>query len=80
MSDYTIPAELLENYSMQSLDGYKNDFGNSVDTEIGFYQTFLLQTDYICNKLVEGEATREDYEDELTARAFCRTKIRELSA
>lgn len=75
MSNYTIPTELLDKYCMPPLDQYKEDFGDTVATKRMFYQTFLLQTDYICNKIVEGVATWEDYREEKEARAFARSML-----
>ena len=49
----TIPSELLEKYNMTSMEQYKETFGDSVDTEIMVYKTFLIQTDHIPNKIVE---------------------------
>lgn len=72
---YNIPIEILEAHNMTSLDNYKEIFGDTIDTEKTFYQTFLLQTDYICNKIVEGVATWEDYAEEKEARAFARSML-----
>lgn len=49
----TIPSELLEKYNMTSMEQYKEMFGDSVDTEIMVYKTFLIQTDHIPNKIIE---------------------------
>lgn len=76
---------MLDKYTMKSLDEYKKDFGESVDTEIGYYQTFLTSTDYISNKIIEeyvsGKSKAqvlEKYKDILDARNFARDKLREL--
>lgn len=73
--NYEIPIEMLETHNMKSLEGYKEDFGDNLDTEKMFYQTFLIQTDYICNKIVEGVATWDDYKEEKEARAFARSML-----
>ncbi|MGN1218647.1 MAG: hypothetical protein ACI4TD_11860 [Phocaeicola sp.] len=49
----TIPSELLEKYNMTSMEKYKEMFGDSVDTEVMVYKTFLIQTDHIPNKIIE---------------------------
>lgn len=49
----TIPSDLLAKYNMTSMEQYKEMFGDSVDTEITVYKTFLIQTDHIPNKIVE---------------------------
>lgn len=77
--------EILQQFNMKSLDGYKEDYGDSIDTEIGFYQTFLFQTDYIDNKLNEEYflgATKTQlkakYGELLELRQQARERIREL--
>lgn len=49
----TIPNELLAKYNMTSMEQYKEMFGDTTDTEIMVYKTFLIQTDHIPNKIVE---------------------------
>ena len=49
----SIPNDILEKYRMKPLDEYKEDFGDSVDTEYMFYKTFLTQTDHVPNKITE---------------------------
>lgn len=77
-----IPKEICEKYNMTSLEEYKNEFGDSADTEKMFYETFLIQTDFISNKILEGVATSEDYVDELYYREIARREIsgRELKS
>ena len=73
--------ELLKKYNMQTLEEYKLIFGDTVDTEITFYKTFLIQTDYIPNKLIESQIMMvncDDYSKELKARQFCREQINNL--
>lgn len=77
--------ELLLQFNMKSLAGYKEDFGDSIDTEIGFYQTFLFQTDYINNKINEDyilgaskAQLKDKYADILELRKLARDKIKEL--
>lgn len=77
--------EILQQFNMKSLDGYKEDFGDSIDTEIGFYQTFLYQTDYIDNKLNEEyflgaskASLKEKYGELLQLRQHARDRIKEL--
>lgn len=41
-----IPKEILERYNMAEMDCY--------ESEIDFYQTFLIQTDHIPNKIIEA--------------------------
>ena len=48
-----ISNEILKKYNMLSLDEYKTMFGDNLDTERTFYQTLLIQTDHIPNKIIE---------------------------
>ena len=68
-----IPVEILEKYNMKSLEEYKEDLGYFSETE--FFETFLIQTDFIPNKILEGVATSEEYADELYYREFARRQI-----
>ena len=40
----------------------------------------LLDTDYICNKIVEGISTKEDYADTLAQRNEWRNQINQLES
>lgn len=46
--------------------------------EIQTYRTYLEETDYIDNKIIEGDATREDYADVITKRKEYRKLINDL--
>lgn len=48
-----ISNDLLTKYSMAPLEDYRERHGDTFETEIIFYQTFLIQTDHIPNKIVE---------------------------
>ena len=73
-----IPTELLEKYNMKSLDDYKEDFGDSTSTERTFYQTFLIQTDHIPLKLIEGSNSSADVAEELKYREIARQELAKL--
>jgi len=76
-----ISIELLNKYNMVSLDEYKEMFGDTMDTEITFYTTFLIQTDHIPNKIIEAQIMGKeigDYTEILNCREYCREKINEL--
>lgn len=76
-----IKIEILEKHKMGTLEDYKSHFGDNKETELIFYQTFLAQTDYIANKLIECQVTKahcDDYTEELKARQFARNRINEL--
>jgi len=62
-----IPIEQLQKYNV-SLNHLSHD-------EFGTYKTYLQQTDYICNKIVEGVATWEDYAEEKQYRQIAREEL-----
>ena len=41
---------------------------------------YLTNTDYVCNKIVEGVSTKEDYADILTQRNEWRNQINQLES
>lgn len=48
-----ISNEILSKYNMKPIETYKEIFGDTLETELTFYQTFLIQTDHIPNKITE---------------------------
>ena len=48
------------------------------EEEILELKSYLSSTDYVCNKIVEGVATKEDYADVLIKRQEARERINEL--
>lgn len=73
---------------MESLEFYKEMFGDTIDTELTYYKTYLIQTDYVVAKIAEAnylgiEIVSEDktrYEEVLQQRALARVKINELES
>ena len=74
--------EILARYHMIPLAGYKAMLGNTTETELTFYETFLTQTDYVAAKLSEaaylGQAPDENYTEVLAARQEAREEINKL--
>lgn len=66
-NNYEIPTELLEKHHLADKEFYESDHD--------FYISFLCATDYICNKVVEGVSTWDDYADEKIARQFAREQL-----
>ena len=62
-----IPKEIYEKYNLADITEY--------EIESAFYETFLIQPDFIPNKIIEGVATSEEYADELYYREFARQQI-----
>lgn len=73
--------ELLQKYKVCTPEEYQAMFGDNVDTVLMFYETFLIQTDHIPNKIIEAKMLNEetkDYTDILLLRKYCRSKINEF--
>ena len=81
-----IKDDYLKKYNMETLEQVKEMFGNSIETEIEYYKTFLKQSDYIIAKMLESYihgATIEEleckYNDLLIMRQQARDRINELA-
>ena len=62
--------EIAGRYGLAPLEEFQN-----AGEEIEFYRSFLVLTDHIPNKILEGVATSEEYADELYYREFARQQI-----
>ena len=62
--------EIAGRYGLAPLEEFQ-DAGE----EIEFYRSFLVLTDHIPNKILEGVATSEEYANELYYREFARQQI-----
>ena len=62
--------EIAEKYGLAQLEEFQN-----AGEEIEFYRSFLVLTDHIPNKILEGVATSEEYADELYYREVARKQI-----
>ena len=66
-----IPKEIYEKYHLADITEY--------ETESVFYETFLIQTDFIPNKILEGVTTSEEYANELYYREVARQELDKLN-
>lgn len=62
--------KIAEKYGLAPLEEFQN-----AGEEIEFYRSFLVLTDHIPNKILEGVATSEEYANELYYREFARKQI-----
>lgn len=62
--------EIAGRYGLAPLEEFQ-DAGEEVE----FYRSFLVLTDHIPNKILEGVATSEEYANELYYREFARKQI-----
>jgi len=67
--------EIAQRFSLPKIADYPH-------SEREYWQTFLIQSDYVANKIAEsiylGEELDEDYTDVLHARKYARHRINEL--
>lgn len=68
-----IPNNILKKYGVPTFEEYQ--IADKTFTKEMFYRTFLIETDFIPNKILEGVATSEEYADELYYREFARQQI-----
>ena len=68
-----IPNNILKKYGVPTFEEYQ--IADKTFTKEMFYQTFLIETDFIANKILEGVATSEEYADELYYREVARREI-----
>lgn len=83
MSALNLTEKQLQKYHMNTLEQFLQDFGESVDTERRYYETFLIRTDHIVIRAAEslllGELTSiTDYLEIVKARRSARSRINEL--
>ena len=74
-----ISEELIARYNMGNIEDYEALAGSKEKGKYDFYRTFLIQTDYVPNKIIEaqamGEQVDQDYTEILQARAYAREQI-----
>ena len=68
-----IPNNILKKYGVPTFEEYQ--IADKTFTKEMFYRTFLIETDFIPNKILEGVATSEEYADELYYREVARREI-----
>lgn len=72
-----IPNNILKKYGVPTFEEYQ--IADKTFTKEMFYRTFLIETDFIPNKILEGGATSEDYADELYYREVARQELDKLN-
>ena len=75
---------ILQRYHIGAIEDYAALEGSIKAGEETMYRTFLIQTDYIPNKIIEAQALGipidQDYTQILQARAYARQKLSEIGA
>ena len=74
-----IPDDILQRYHIGPAESYATLECSAEAGMAVMYQTFLIQTDYIPNKIIEAQALGvpidQDYTEILQARAFARAQL-----
>lgn len=83
MSVLNLTEEQLQKYCMNTLEQFQKDFGESLDTELTYYKTFLIRTDHIVLRAAESLLLLEpsgidDYLEIVKARRAARVRINQL--
>lgn len=68
--------ELAKKYGLSSIEEYIEEY--SINGERLFYQDFLIATDYIGIKIMEGAGKWEDYKEEKTYRQVAREQLNNM--
>ena len=75
---------ILQRYHIGAIEDYAALEGSIKAGEETMYRTFLIQTDYIPNKIIEAQSLGipidQDYTQILQARAYARQKLSEIGA
>ena len=85
MSVLNLTEEQLQKYYMNTLEQFQKDFGESIDTELNYYKTFLIRTDHIVLRAAESLLLAEpsgimDYLEIVKARRAARVRINQLES
>ncbi len=69
-------------FQMPPIETYFDRHGDTLETRIAYYQTYLTHTDYVAAKLAEaayiGEKLGENYSKIIDCRKAARKRINEL--
>lgn len=73
--------EILDRYGLPTLEQFKDNM-LEYESEIMYYQQFLMSTDHIPNKIIEAQVLGleiDDYKEILEYRQYCREMINQLN-
>lgn len=77
-----LSKEKLKRFRMNTLEEYKNDFGDCPEMELDYWETFLIRTDYLVLKRAEAQllGLPLDHSDDsiLLYRQLVRERINQL--
>ena len=77
MADF--PIEILNKYDLPPLSEYVKTATDRPEVIEGYYKQFLINSNHVCDEILEGVATSEEYADELYYREVARQELDKLN-
>ena len=77
MADF--PTEILNKYDLPPLSEYIKTATDRPEVIEGYYKQFLINSNHVCDEILEGVATSEEYADELYYREVARQELDKLN-
>lgn len=77
MADF--PIEILNKYDLPPLSEYIKTATERPEVIEGYYKQFLINSNHVCDEILEGVATSEEYADELYYREVARQELDKLN-
>ena len=77
MADF--PIEILNKYDLPPLSEYIKTATDRPEVISGYYKQFLINSNHVCDEILEGVATSEEYADELYYREVARQELDKLN-
>ena len=77
MADF--PIEILNKYDLPPLSEYIKTATDRPEVIEGYYKQFLINSNHVCDEILEGVATSEEYADELYYREVARQELDNLN-
>ena len=77
MADF--PIEILNKYDLPPLSEYVKTATDRPEVIEGYYKQFLINSNHVCDEILEGVATSADYANELYYREVARQELDKLN-
>lgn len=77
MADF--PIEILNKYDLPPLSEYVKTATDRPEVIEGYYKQFLINSNHVCDEILEGVVASSDYADELYYREVARQELDKLN-
>lgn len=77
MADF--PIEILNKYDLPPLSEYVKTATDRPEVIEGYYRQFLINSNHVCDEILEGVVASSDYADELYYREVARQELDKLN-